>query len=326
MALTTANASSAARKRATLAPTVSVLIPTKNRPDDLRETARSLLTQTAPPAEVIVVDQSAGDSSRCALAGLGRDSSAVAWRYFHEPEIRGATAALNFAMEQAGGDIWLFLDDDVRLEPEFIAALLRVYRNDPWADGVCGVITNYRPPSWRFRTWRRIFERGLFHDDRQPIYWRADDLRHAAPLPVSRFGSGLMSFRAEAIRDRRFDASLPGAPRGYDVDFCLQLGQRARLLVAPAARLEHKCGEVARIPGAWLAAEMRGARYLYRRHSRRRGAGLALAWLLAGYALLAASECLRTRSRVGWRAYWTGLRGPVVPPPLPCAAARERIA
>lgn len=291
---------------------VSVIIPTKDRPGELRETVASLLAQTVSPLEILIVDQSQGDGSwRAVSERWPSAATSVRLRYFREPAISGATAARNYAMDRAEGEIWLFLDDDVILEPDFIAALLCVYRDHPRTDGVSGVITNYRAPSWRFRLWRRIFERGLFRDDRQPIYWRADALRHSPPLPVTRFGSGLMSFRAARVAHHRFDPCLPGVPRGEDVDFCLRLGAGARLLIAPGARLAHKGGNVARIPAAWLTAEMRGARYLYGRHRHRhRAAALALAWLFTGYALLAVVECGRARSFVGLRAYIAGWRAP----------------
>jgi len=212
---------------------ISVIIPTKDRPGELLETVASLLAQTVSPLEILIVDQSQGEDSWRAVSEGWPSATSVRLRYFREPAIPGATAARNYAMDRAEGEIWLFLDDDVILEPDFIAALLCVYRDYPRADGVSGVITNYRPPSWRFRLWRRIFERGLFRDDRQPIYWRADALRHSPPLPVTRFGSGLMSFRAARVAHHRFDPCLPGVPRGEDVDFCLGLGTGARLLIAP---------------------------------------------------------------------------------------------
>lgn len=292
---------------------VSVLIPTKDRPTDLGWAVHSLLAQTVLPSELIIVDQSADRRAQQEVfrvwAAAAPEARRISLRYFHAPWITGAAPARNFAMDRARGAIWLFLDDDVCLESDFIAELLRVYRDDVAALGVSGVVSNYPMPSWRFRLWRRVFERGPFRDERQPIYWHAKRLLGAGPIPVRRFGSGLMSFRAEAIRRHRFDGTLRGVPRGEDVDFCERLGPRARLLITPRARLAHKCGDVARVPSAWLAAEMRAARYLYRRNwRRRRGAGCALLWLLAGYALLGFWESVRAGSWAGCRALITGLR------------------
>ncbi len=75
-------------------------------------------------------------------------------RYCRAPALRGLAAARNRAMEMAAGDIWLFLDDDVVLEPDYLAALLRAYAAHPEAAGISGVITNYRRPGIAYRAWR----------------------------------------------------------------------------------------------------------------------------------------------------------------------------
>ena len=115
------------------------------------------------------------------------------------------------AMDIAEGDIWLFLDDDVILEADFLKELIAVYSSYPEVTGVSGVVTNYHPPPWQYRLWDLIFARGPFHDERQSIYWKADTLRGASPIAVSKFGAGLMSFRAQAVKGVRFDGNLRGS-------------------------------------------------------------------------------------------------------------------
>lgn len=63
---------------------------------------------------------------------------------------------------------WLCLEDDVRLERDFLQRLLYAHVEHPQAVGVSGIITNYRRPRWF------IFLRGPFHEERQAAYWRAD--------------------------------------------------------------------------------------------------------------------------------------------------------
>src|SRR6516225_2305663 len=160
---------------------VSVIIPTKNRPDALALAVQSVLAQTLRPTSLVIVDQSSGDESRRRLdTEFGRVEQQIArlccLKYVHDQTISGAAAARNRAMTIADGDIWLFLDDDVYLEPDFIEHLLRA----------------------------------------------------SHPIRVHRLGGGLMSFRAEFVRDERFDEnldrSLSGVSDGEDVDFCWRLG------------------------------------------------------------------------------------------------------
>src|SRR5260370_34076428 len=151
-------------------------------------------------------------------------------------------------MVDAGGDIWLFLDDDVCLEPDFVEGLVEVSREIRKASGVSGIITNYPRPPLAFRLWSGLFMRGAFHDERQPIYWNAERLRNSPPLRVHRFGGGLMSFRAEVIRGKYFDENLRGVSDGEDVDFCARLDPATILLITPRARPQHYHTPIGRLP------------------------------------------------------------------------------
>jgi GT2 family glycosyltransferase len=212
-------------------------------------------------------------------------------------------------MKVAKGEIWLFLDDDVVLEPNFVEELIAVYRRYPRVDGVSGIITNYLPPSWAFRTWSWTFARGPFRDDRQPIYWNADRLRQSEPIAVSRFGSGLMSFRADAIKEVRFDESMAGVPEGDDVDYCTRLRPGTQLVIAPGARLVHKKSPIARVEDHWLVRYTQSYLYLYRRHWN---AGIknrvCFVWLELGCVLAAILGSALHGSTKPWRARAEGAR------------------
>src|SRR6266567_6772508 len=123
---------------------VSVVIPTKNRADDLELTVRTLLCQTVLPQELLIVDQSEGDASRSRISALFRNCAPRLpyLRYIHDPAITGGAVARNKAMDQASGEILLFLDDDVELEENFIEELIVTYASHPGITGVSGVITN----------------------------------------------------------------------------------------------------------------------------------------------------------------------------------------
>src|SRR5580704_14549402 len=109
----------------------TVIIPTKNRPTDLQQVTRSLFEQTVGPQSLIIVDQSYDEESRhrveIELAKAAARGMAWKLNYIHDKEVSGGAMARNRAMNVADGNIWLFLDDDVVLEPEFIERLLAVY-------------------------------------------------------------------------------------------------------------------------------------------------------------------------------------------------------
>jgi glycosyltransferase involved in cell wall biosynthesis len=85
---------------------VSVVIATHNRALLVKEAIDSVLAQTQPPREVIVVDDGSSDPTRETLASYGNRI-----RAFHQKQ-GGASAARNFGMSRAEGEWIAFLDDD----------------------------------------------------------------------------------------------------------------------------------------------------------------------------------------------------------------------
>ena len=295
-------------------PSISVVFPTKNRPDDLEKACRSLLEQSALPQQLIIIDQSGDDASERRVTPLfddrNRDSlHRIRFDYIRAPHLTGLTTARNCALKIVQTDVVLFLDDDVVLERDFLAELANVYEHYPHATGVSGIITNYRRPPLTFRVWSRAFVCGPFHDDRQPVYWRSQKIRSAAPIRVTRLGGGLMSFRMSRIEGASFDEQLSGSGPGEDVDFCAQLGPNALLLIAPKARLVHNASPVGRSKYSWLRAHAGSHWYLYRRnwnHGIKNR--LWMIWLSVGYSVAATLSSLRHFSLDPWRGLLAGIR------------------
>jgi GT2 family glycosyltransferase len=279
--------------------TVSVIIPTKNRAADLARTIETLLQQTIQPLELVIVDQSPAPTFTQEIT--------IPIVCIHDPTLSGLTAARNASMKVARGDIWLFLDDDVLLEPDFIEEILKAY--DSNVTGVSGIITNYSVPPLKQRLWESLFQLGPFRDERQTIYRKAAALREAPPLRVRQFGGGLMSFRASAIRDHRFDPNLTGASPGEDIDFCAGLPKESILLITPRARLIHNRTPESRDPTHWITVVAQVASYMRERHWKRGiWNNLCYAWLNAGYALAAAFSSLKQRSTAPWKSWRQGIR------------------
>ncbi len=97
----------------------SCIIPVYNRPGELQELLRSLLTQTYRQFEVIVVED--GSTLRCdeIVTSFSQDLSI---RYFYQ-ENTGQGFARNFGMQQAKGDFFVILDSDVILPSSYFEAL-----------------------------------------------------------------------------------------------------------------------------------------------------------------------------------------------------------
>jgi len=102
-------------------PRVTVVVPTYNRAVLLGECLDSLLRQTLPPAELIVINDGSTDATGEVLASYGSRLIVITTSQ------QGKPAACNVGLEHATGDyVWFFDDDDVAL-PEclerFVAPL-----------------------------------------------------------------------------------------------------------------------------------------------------------------------------------------------------------
>ena len=102
-------------------PMVSIIIPTYNRKDQLRETLQSLARQTYPSArfEIIVVD----DGSTDGTDEITKETFPFTLRYVRQRN-QGDAAARNFGVQQSQADILVFLDDDILVEPDYLTCLI----------------------------------------------------------------------------------------------------------------------------------------------------------------------------------------------------------
>jgi glycosyltransferase involved in cell wall biosynthesis len=87
-------------------PLVSVIIPTYNMARFVSEAVRSVLEQTYPKYEVIVVDDGSTDATKDELDKFGDQI-----RYLHQDN-RGPSAARNLGIKIARGEYICFLDSD----------------------------------------------------------------------------------------------------------------------------------------------------------------------------------------------------------------------
>jgi glycosyltransferase involved in cell wall biosynthesis len=97
----------------------SIIIPTYNRADELRETIRSIAKLTVDGDwELLVVDNKSTDHTRAVVEEEGASFPAPL-RYLFERE-QGRYAALNTGIRAATGKIIATTDDDARVEPDWL--------------------------------------------------------------------------------------------------------------------------------------------------------------------------------------------------------------
>jgi GT2 family glycosyltransferase len=110
-------------------PPISVAIPTYQREQVLLDTVHYLLALECPPGEILLLDQTtqhelATETELAQLADAGR----ITWVRLSVPSI---PQAMNQGLVRARHDLVLFLDDDIRPDPDLIAAHARAHRQTP---------------------------------------------------------------------------------------------------------------------------------------------------------------------------------------------------
>jgi glycosyltransferase involved in cell wall biosynthesis len=119
---------------------ISVLVPTRDRPDQIDACVRSILASDHASFEVIVIDQSPAPSIDIS------DSRLRVVRV----QSRGKSAALNEAMKQASGPLFAFTDDDCTVYPDWLARGQGLLESRPEADLIQGALLAipHNPSLW----------------------------------------------------------------------------------------------------------------------------------------------------------------------------------
>src|SRR3954471_13482790 len=101
---------------------VTVAIPTYNRADFLRQTLAGITAQQFPREhfEVLVIDNNSRDHTRNVVEEFAQSRPAP--RYIHETR-QGLDYARNRAIAEARGEIIIFGDDDILVQPDWIAQM-----------------------------------------------------------------------------------------------------------------------------------------------------------------------------------------------------------
>jgi glycosyltransferase involved in cell wall biosynthesis len=130
---------------------ITVILCTNNRDQQLAKALESIATQVLPESvawEVLVVDNNSRDRTREVVDDFCFRHPRR-FRYLYEPQ-PGKSFALNAGIREAQGDVLVFTDDDVTVEPTWLQNLTRALHNDEWA-GVGGRTLperTFSPPRW----------------------------------------------------------------------------------------------------------------------------------------------------------------------------------
>ncbi|TSD86206.1 glycosyltransferase [Mycobacterium sp. KBS0706] len=125
-------------------PKLSVIIPTYNVEDYVQEAVDSVLRQTAPVHEIIIVDDGSTDGSGRLVDRLYGDVPNV--RILHTRNC-GLGGARNNGVAVATGDFIYYLDSDDVLDPDFVRCFYDVHSRHPGIDLFCFSTFSFTGPA-----------------------------------------------------------------------------------------------------------------------------------------------------------------------------------
>ena len=200
-------------------PYLSVVVPTFNRKDSLQKTLDGLARQTYPAArfEAVVVSDGSTDGTDAWLTEYAR-TSPFPLQVICQPN-GGPARARNHGIQNAGGEVVVFLDDDVEPSPEFLAVHAAHHQRQDRAVVIAPMLPDpallWREPAWI------AWEHAML--EKQYAAWRLGVWEGCGP---NNFYSGNASVRrTHLLAVGGFDEQFP---RQEDVEL--------------AVRLERQCG------------------------------------------------------------------------------------
>ena len=220
---------------------VSIVVPTKGRPTLLGRCVASLLAQTHPEFEVLVVDNNADTTeSLAALDGLLSDSRLT---LLHQP-IGGSSEARNLGLLNARYDLVAATDDDVIADPDWLVRVTTPF-SDPKVGCVTGLVIPESIDTWAQELFEQYggFGKGFqarfldlgVHRDPNPLF----------PFTAGTFGSGNnVAYRRDLVRGLGgYDSRLGPGSRvraGQDLDLFLAVVFEGHTIAyEPAAVIRH---------------------------------------------------------------------------------------
>ena len=251
---------------------ISVIVPSYNSGEFLRQALTSALDQIPPPYEILVQD---GGSTDETLGILGSYGERVAWASAPDD---GQSDALNKALARASGDVVLWLNADDLILPGGLAAASAAFVADPdlafvygdldMIDSAGALIRAYQSSPY---SWKRVYARGCY------IF------------------SGSLFIRRQALTNiGGFDTSLRAC---MDLDLMLRLAAtgRSKHLGRTIGQFRmHKANKSSTIGFVFLREGFRVRRRYARRSPR---LWLLALWATATSGLMEATAPLRYSSR-----------------------------
>jgi len=222
-------------------PKLAIIIPTKDRPDDICRMLASIADQTLLPTQVIVVDSTL-ESIEEHLRQF--EHLNLTYQHFSPPS---ASRQRNAGISLLDEDIELvaFMDDDIVLEPVALQQIHQFWAT-PENDDVAGVALNVNDSGhpgvgWlkgsSLASWIGLYPEG--EGQVAPSGWAFAHQHVDRNVYVEWLSSCAVVWKRDVLNYHQFEEFFDGYSYLEDLDFSYGVSRGSRLAIAADARYEH---------------------------------------------------------------------------------------
>lgn len=217
---------------------ITAVICTYNRCNSLRETLKSLQGMPVPPAkgwELIVVDNNSTDATRAVVEEF-ESKRELPLRYVFEAR-QGLSSARNTGIHEARGDVIVFTDDDVIVDPHWLAHIESAFEQLD-----CAAVGGRIVPVWPGAKPAWFQEEGQFATPKAIVSFNLGN--EVCEPKTSPYGAN-MAFRRRVFEERGLFRTDLGRTKdvlmgGEDIEFFRRLKKAGdKVLYIPDALVYH---------------------------------------------------------------------------------------
>jgi glycosyltransferase involved in cell wall biosynthesis len=207
---------------------ISAIICTRNRPDLIGQAVSSVLANSYPNFELVVIDQSDNDRTGEIVRRLMTSHPNLRYVYSKTP---GLSRAYNTGVRASSGAILAFTDDDCVASPDWISSIAAGFEADPEADMLYGQVL------------RAPVLRDVEGEVPELPFSRAARFSHSDGFRVYGMGANFAARRRIFDRVGGFDEALGGGgplKSSQDYDFQYRVYRAgAVVLLSPTVKVDH---------------------------------------------------------------------------------------
>lgn len=247
---------------------ISLVVATKDRPDDLNNLLVSMCGQSIPPAQIVIVDASNDPVEYVAK----RFPNLNVLYLRHLPPSAAAQRNAGIQACSASSTLIGFADDDTTFEPDSFEGMMRFW--DSADSDVLGASFNMlnaqMPAGQGLKHSRLVTSLGLYSSDSggvAPSGWQSVTGRVAETLYVQWIASCAVIWRREALEAHKFDEYFSSYSYLEDVDLSYSIGRKGRLAIVAEVGYKHFPSVSGRVSSRQFGRiEVRNRLYFVRKH------------------------------------------------------------